>query len=287
MISFRSLLTGFFMISSLLPAAAEERLVIAGGMITEVIYKLGLESAVVGIDSTSLSPERALKEKSNVGYLRALSAEGVLSLNPSKLLATAHAGPPAVLDSIRSAGVSISQVPEPANEDDIIANVIAIATELGVPSEGAAIAADVRLGFKELSGQREKLSSKRRVLFILSTQNGRMTVAGQNTSADFMIRLAGAENAIREFDGYKLVTNEAIVNAAPDVALMISRGAHEESANYVLSHPAIALTPAGADRRIVIMDGLYLLGLGIRTPQAATELLSRIYSNDPRPVGAK
>lgn len=273
----RSLVASSFLLLSLLPAWAESRLVVAGGMITEVIYKLGLEATVVGVDTTSLSPARALKEKANVGYLRALSAEGILALNPTKLLATAHAGPAVVLDSIRSAGVSIMQVPEPANENDIISNILAIASELGAAKEGELLATDVRRGFSDLARQRELISSRKRVLFVLSTQNGRMTVAGRNSSADFIIRLAGAENAVAEFDGYKLITNEAIVNSEPDVVLAISRGVQFENARSILSHPAIALTPAGINGHAVVMDGLYLLGLGIQTPRAAMDLLSRIY----------
>src|SRR5690606_16406470 len=107
----------------------------------------------------------------------------------------------------------------------------------------------------------------------------RLTVAGQNTSADFMIRLSGAQNAMEGFNGYKMVTNEAVVNSAPDAILMMSRGGEEANREQLLAHPAIALTPAAAQRRIIIMDGLYLLGLGIRTPQAALDLQARLNAN--------
>ena len=256
----------------------DERFVLAGGMITEVVYALGRQDLVVGVDTTSLAPASALKEKSNVGYLRALSAEGILSLNPTKLITTAHAGPPAVLDSIKESGVSIVYVPEPTSEAEIIANVRSIAREVSKPEEGEAIARQIEKGFEDLALAREKKAAKARVLFVLSSQNGRLTVAGQNTSADFMIRLAGAENAMSGLNGYKLVTNEAIVNAAPDAVLMISRGAEEANKDVMLSHPGIALTPAAANGKVIIMDGLYLLGLGMRTPRAALELHAKVFA---------
>ena len=74
--------------------AATDRIVVAGGVITEVIYALGRQDRIVGVDSTSLFPAEALRQKANIGYVRALSAEGVLSLKPTLVLLIDGAGPP-------------------------------------------------------------------------------------------------------------------------------------------------------------------------------------------------
>ena len=63
------------------------RIVSIGGAITEILYALGLEDRIAGVDTTSLFPAAALREKPNVGYMRQLSAEGVLGLNPSLVFA--------------------------------------------------------------------------------------------------------------------------------------------------------------------------------------------------------
>ncbi|WP_164135326.1 ABC transporter substrate-binding protein, partial [Stenotrophomonas maltophilia] len=78
-----------------------------GGAITEIVYALGLEGRLVGIDSTSLYPQQALKEKANVGYMRQLSAEGVLGLNPELILATEGAGPKETISVLSAAKVPI------------------------------------------------------------------------------------------------------------------------------------------------------------------------------------
>src|SRR5690606_16447283 len=59
------------------------RIVAVGGSITEILYALGRQDRVVAVDSTSAYPPAALQDKPNVGYMRALSPEGVLGLNPS------------------------------------------------------------------------------------------------------------------------------------------------------------------------------------------------------------
>ena len=70
------------------------------GAITEVVYALGAEGQLVGTDTTSLFPAAAQKTP-KVGYLRQLSAEGILSLKPDAVIATSEAGPPVVLDQLR------------------------------------------------------------------------------------------------------------------------------------------------------------------------------------------
>ena len=75
-------------------AQTPERIVVVGGVITEVLYALGLQDTIAGVDSTSQFPSEALRDKANVGYVRALSAEGVLSLKPSIVIAINGAGPP-------------------------------------------------------------------------------------------------------------------------------------------------------------------------------------------------
>src|SRR5215207_8192946 len=69
------------------------RIVSIGGAITEILYALGFDDRLAGVDSTSLYPAAALRDKPNVGYMRQLSAEGVLGLNPSLVLAAQGSGP--------------------------------------------------------------------------------------------------------------------------------------------------------------------------------------------------
>jgi ABC-type Fe3+-hydroxamate transport system substrate-binding protein len=75
--------------------------------------------------------------------------------------------------------------------------------------------------------------------------------AGEKTAANEIIRLAGAVNAIEGYDGYKTITDEAIVAAKPDVVLSIERGKDTLEAEAVYAHPAFALTPVVANRSFI------------------------------------
>ena len=121
------------------------------------------------------------------------------------------------------------------------------------------------------------VSAEKRVLFVLSMQGGRIMASGQDTAADGMIELVGATNAMEGFSGYKTVTGEAVIAAAPDVILMMDRsGDHAMANDDLFAHPAIATTPAGENRAVIRMDGMRLLGFSVRTPEAAQELIAAL-----------
>jgi iron complex transport system substrate-binding protein len=259
-------------------AAAERRLVAAGGVITEILYALGRQDLLVGVDSTSLHPAEAMREKANVGYVRALSAEGVLSLRPTDLLAVEGAGPPDTVKLIAEAGVKVVRISEDTSETGVAARIRTIGAIADAADRAEALAARVEAGFAALKQQRDALAARKRVLFVLSLQNGRVMVGGARSSADAIIRLAGGVNAADSVEGYKPLTDEGLIAAAPDVVLMMKHNEHAASADQVFSQPALSATPAARTRSLVAMDGLYLLGFGPRTPDAARDLMAAVYA---------
>ena len=75
-----------------LAAGAAERIVSVGGSVTETIAALGALDRVVARDTTSSWPEE-VEALPDVGYVRRLSPEGVLSVAPDLILAEEGAGP--------------------------------------------------------------------------------------------------------------------------------------------------------------------------------------------------
>ncbi|WP_342361445.1 heme/hemin ABC transporter substrate-binding protein [Terrarubrum flagellatum] len=254
-----------------------QRIVAAGGVITEIIYALGMQDQIVGVDTTSLFPANAMKDKPNVGYVRALSAEGVLSLKPSLVIAIDGAGPPDALKLVTDAGVNVAHVPDEFTADGVVDRVRRVAAIVGAGPRGETLAASTAEGFRALDVAKARIATPKRVLFILSLQNGKVMAAGRNTSADAIMKLAGATNVFNAFDGYKPVTDEAITAAAPDFILAMDRAGQTFSADQIFALPSFATTPAAKTKSFAAMDGLYLLGFGPRTPDAARDLMQAIY----------
>ncbi|OJV08056.1 MAG: hypothetical protein BGO20_08800 [Bosea sp. 67-29] len=259
-------------------AQAGDRIVVAGGVITEVLYALGLQERIAGVDSTSQFPPKALQDKPNIGYVRALSAEGVLSLNPSLIMLIDGAGPPDAVALLAESGVAIARIADGMTPEGVAAKIVAIGAAVGATEPAARLAAQTTARFRELAALRAGLPPQKRVLFVLSLQNGRALVGGRNSSADAIIGLAGGINVAGAIEGYKPMTDEAILAAAPDMVLMMrNSSAHNTTPDELFALPAFSRTPAAATKRLVHMDGLYLLGFGPRTPFAARDLMAAIY----------
>jgi heme transport system substrate-binding protein len=253
------------------------RIVSIGGAVTEILYALGLERRVIAVDSTSVFPARALGEKPNVGYMRQLSAEGVLGLGPSLVLAAEGSGPKETIAVLDTAAIPFVHLPDRFTGEGILEKIRLIAHATGADARGECLAGSVASDLAALADLRSRVVQSRKVLFMLSFMNGRPMVAGRATAADGIIKLAGAVNAITEYEGYKLINDEAVIAAQPDAVLAMERTSFRLDARTVFEHPAFVTTPAAAQRAFVSMEGLYLLGFGPRTARAARDLARALY----------
>jgi iron complex transport system substrate-binding protein len=262
------------------PAPDSTRLVTVGGTITEIVFALGANDRLVGVDTSSIYPVEATEPLAKVGYQRQLSAEGVLALRPTLVLATADAGPPPAIEQLRSAGVTVILVNSEPSIEAARERIRTIGEALGKDGEARALASTLD---REVEQARAQIGEGRpKVLFIYARGADTVNVAGEGTAGHAMIELAGGVNAVSGFEGYRPLTSEAAVAAAPDVVLMPSRGAESVGGQAsVLDLPGIALTPAGRNRRIVTMDDLLLMGFGPRTGRALHDLVGALHAGAP------
>lgn len=265
--------------------AAEQRLVTAGGGITEIVYALGMGDSVVGVDSSSIYPEAAT-QLPQVGYARMLSSEGLLSLQPTALITSDEAGPDSALEQIKSAGIPVHQLDSQFDVEAAVSRIETIAQILGDRKMAAPIVSALRSDLENAERLVDNAQTHPKVMFIYARGGGILNVSGRGTAAHAMIELASGVNAVTGYDGYKPLTSEAAVSAAPDVILMTTRGIAEAGGvDGVLAHPGVALTPAAKNRRIVVMDDLYLLGFGPRLGRAVHDLCLELH-HENRPVAA-
>ncbi|GGD21532.1 heme/hemin ABC transporter substrate-binding protein [Aureimonas glaciei] len=257
-------------------AAEAERIVSVGGAVTEVLYELGKSEEIAAVDSTSVYPAAATAHP-NVGYIRALSAEGVLSLSPDLILLEEGAGPPEAVSLLDQAGVRVVHVPSGYDAAGLPAKIEAVARAVGEESEGTRLANTIGAELAALKAELAGVGRRQRVLFVLSLVDGRPMAAGTGTAADAMISLAGGDNVLSDMKGYKALSWEAVTDLQPDVVLSMVRAGSSHDVDAILSQPALAATPAGRNGALIKMDAQYLLGFGPRTPAAARDLAARLY----------
>jgi len=266
------------------PNPAASRIVSIGGTITEILYDLGAESRIVAVDTTSTYPAPA-GDKPDVGYMRALSAEGILAQTPDLVLAEDGSGPPDALAILAASAVPMVTIATPPRGDAIPQKIRDVGKAVGLSDKADALAATVDADLKALAETVSGLegTKKKRVMFVLSLANGRVMAGGTDTEANAIIELAGGINAASAISGYKPLNDEAVIAAAPDVVLVMNRGSHLATPDQVFGLPAFQSTPAASSKALLSMDGLYLLGFGPRTPEAARMLGSKLYPDVIKP----
>ena len=246
------------------PVADSSRISVAGGSITEILFELGVSERIVGVDRTSNYPAEA-RELPQLGYVRNLSAEGMLSLAPTLVLGEHDMGPPDVLEQLSRVGVPIVAVPERFDRSGIVAKVRCVGDVVAEADRARAI-------INALPQAPVPSGAPERGLVILNMEEGAPIAAGADTSGHGFLALAGVEN-VMDFEGWKPVSAEALAAAKPDIIVITERGLKSAGGiDRLLAPPALASTPAAGSRAVLSLDGMAMLGFGLRTVTAAQEL---------------
>ena len=132
----KKLFTAVLALSWAFSVTAAERIVVAGGSLTELIYAMGVD------ETTSYPPETA--KLPHIGYWKQLSSEGILSLRPDSVITWQDAGPQIVLDQLRAQKVNVVTLPRvPATLEQMYANIRQLAKTLQVPEQGDALVTQI------------------------------------------------------------------------------------------------------------------------------------------------
>lgn len=257
-------------------ADTPRRLMTLGGSVSETVCALGACDSIVAVDSSSVYPPR-LKQVPQVGYARTLNAEGLLAQKAEVILATDHAGPASVLERVKSTGISLEKVDGGTTVAAARSRITALGDILKKKPEAERLLQELDTDLATLKDQRQTITSPQKILFIYARGSKVLQVAGQDTAAATMIELAGGINAFSQFKDYKSLTPESVVAAAPDVILMTRDGlASVGGPGGVWKLPGLNKTPAYQKKRLVVMDDLFLLGMGPRLGKAALTLMNEI-----------
>ncbi|MGQ0680128.1 MAG: heme/hemin ABC transporter substrate-binding protein [Actinomycetota bacterium] len=256
------------------------RIVPLAGTLAETLFTLGLGNNVVARDITATFKEA--EHLPVVTRVHDVSAESVLSLIPTVVLATADTGPPEAMQHIRDAGVPVLVFGVPTSVEQVPDQIVTVASALGLAKEGKALARRTEQQIRQAQSAIPESAEPPKVAFLyMRGQAGVYLIAGPQSGADSMIKAAGARDAGTEMGlsrAFTPLTSEALVKAAPDVILMTTTGlASVGGIEGLVQIAGIAQTPAGRDRRIVTEEDGLLFSFGARTPQALANLIGKLY----------
>lgn len=278
------LITGFLLPShgvknELQKVSKVPKIISLGGSITEILYNLGVYQHIIGRDITSYYPQKVLAIPS-VGYRHNLNSEGILSLQPELIIGDKGIRPPQVIEQLQDANVDLLLLKEAASCQDAITNIQQVGAALNREAEAQQQIQTIQMDLEKLQAKLAKQSEQTKVKALLLYVRGNQSqfILGEGASVSEMLKIAGAENIAVGVKGAKPITSEAMVALQPEVLVLFQKGVESiGGVESVFKLPGVAFTPAGKNRRIVIMDDLYLGGFGPRCGKAALDLFHGLY----------
>ena len=257
---------------------SEARYLVLGSYLAEIMVELGDGDKIVGVGGGADHIESLAHVPVIPGY-RNMSAESMLSLNPTVAVLDGRMTHPDVVGQLEAAGLKIHFFPQDASSLSIIPERIReMGQILGREIEADALVAGFEADLMNAMNYVSHAKTRPRGMFILSGGARPIVVAGEGTHTAFLLELAGAENVGKGFEGHKPMSQEAMVEAAPDFILINEEGFEDKGGVPVaLTAPGAMLTPAGQNGNVFSMPGEYLQGLGLYTPTAIRAIAAEIH----------
>lgn len=255
---------------------ANERIVISGGSLTEIVFALGAGNQVVGVDKTSSYPD-AVKQLPQIGYWKLLNIEGILSLKPSLFITLSDVEPDNVISQVAKANVDVLSLQRiPGTVNLLYLNIEKIADKLNKQTEGKQLISRIKNNLAQIQEKISNHSKKAKVLFLMS-MGGTNSVAGKNTTADALITIAGGEN-LAKHTSYKNYTAESLIAMNPEIIILNKNSIEQLGGIEKLNTIAgITETSAYKNHRIITIDDSYLFGIGPRVDEVSQILYQYFY----------
>ncbi|HEX8921941.1 MAG TPA: ABC transporter substrate-binding protein [Pyrinomonadaceae bacterium] len=262
-----------------------ERIVVISPIYNEIIWALGAQDRVVGLDLSSTYPPD-VKKVQTVGYHRALSAEGILSLHPTAIIHDNNIGPPQVVEQLKSLNIPLKTF---TAKNDSIEGTKALIREMGAYFHKEDRAEELcRTLDAQMAASLERVkqyTDKPRVgvIHFGRASNVYMVVGrgggGDGGAASQMIELAGGEMAVDAQGMQRMASPEIIAQANPDVILVTDFGYDRlgGSLDEIKALPGVATSNAAKNNRIYRVEENVLMYFGPRSGENIEKVAAIIH----------
>jgi len=263
----------------------DERYVVISPIYNEIIWALGAQDKVVGIDlSTTYPPE--IKQVQTVGYHRALSAEGILSLHPTGIIHDNNIGPPQVVQQLQQLNIPMKTF---SAKNDSFDGTKALIREMGAYFHKEQRAEEL---CKTLDDQRavslEKVKQytdhpRVAVIHFGRASNVYLVVGkgggGDGGGVSQMVELAGGQMAVENRGMQRMESPEIIAQANPDVILLTNYGYDRlnGSLDQIKALPGVATSNAARNNHIYRIEENVLNYFGPRSGENIAKVAEIIH----------
>lgn len=246
----------------------KERIISLNGAITETLVALGEKENIIAVDVTSTYPEDIKTTAQDLGHTSKISIESIMALKPTIIYATEKDLNDDFKSQLEKTKIRLEVIKQEFSLEGTKTLIKTVAKSLN--NENYQPLLDkIDQDLQDLPS----FENKPKVLFIYARGAATLLVAGDKTPVNNIVGLAGGQNAVTEFEDFKPLTPESLLNSNPDYILMFTTGLQSMGGvDGVLKIDGINKTNAGKNKKVIAMDGLLLSGFGPRVGQAAKEL---------------
>ncbi|MEN0057634.1 MAG: ABC transporter substrate-binding protein [Bdellovibrio sp.] len=242
----------------------------------EVLVALGKADLIVGVDAGSLHPEELIKTKTNLGHPYRPNVEGMISLKPDLVIAPEENLPAVTAEQLRSAKIPVLILENSAQDgvEGLKRRIALLGQVFSAEKEATALITKTEKEMAEVAELVKKNGQTPKIFFLYAHGPGAAFIYGTHTGSHELIKAVGGTNSADFTSGSKPLTAEAMVQASPDVIIMLGRGLKALGGiEGALKLPGVTLTPAGKKKAIIQVDDS-IRWIGPRFPQFAKALLS-------------
>ncbi|HEX8428688.1 heme/hemin ABC transporter substrate-binding protein [Hymenobacter sp.] len=249
-------------------APQQERIVSVSKQLTEMIFALGAESRLVGVDLSSTYPAAA-KQLPTVGYHRLLNAEGIISLKPTVVYSDGNVAPAAVITQVQRVGIPIKEFAPSKTIPETCRLLQQLGDEFGQRPQADELAKQLSADMAKAAAIGKQFPDHPKVVIIhYGLQKNIYLAMGQQSIGTQMVAWAGGVNSLNAAEGMKPISPELIAEAQPDVILATDFGYDRQGGlDKFKQLPGVALTPAAKNNRIYRVEEHDMVYLGPRTGQ--------------------
>lgn len=253
------------------------RIVCVSKQLNEIIFALGAGDKIVGVDLSSTYPPD-LKKLPTVGYHRLLSAEGIISLNPTLVIHDGNIAPASVLTQLEKVGIPVKEFHSPTTIDSTKILIRNVAKEFGAEKKAEEIIDKLDADLKKAVEKKKDYKTIPKVLIIhYGRANNNYFVMGKRGDQNSLLDMAGGVNAA-DTSGFRLLSAESIANSQPDVILATDFGFDMQgSVEKFVGLPGIGLTPAAKNNKIYRIEEHDMVYFGPRTGEIVLMLMDLIH----------
>ncbi|MBK6651961.1 MAG: ABC transporter substrate-binding protein [Betaproteobacteria bacterium] len=261
--------------------AATERWIVANSYVAEIVVALGSASQIVAVGGGA-DHIVELKAVPRLPGFRQVSAEPMLALSPQRVVISNEWTVPQTLDQLRAAGVQVTVLDADQTPEGVERRIRLVAKLLGKVAQGESLVAKFKRELADALALAARAKPKLRALFVLAGGNRPTLVGGRGSNVAALLDMSGAINVAQGIEGFKVMSAESMIEAAPDVILTNQDGTvPNDGVPVALRAPGAMATPAGKAGRLITIPGQYLQGMGILTPEGVGVLVRKMHPQLP------